>query len=615
MSTLDVNEIVFADGNCARVVHASPDVNITDIVARLEVNKPEALLVIIGGAGQIDRLSESKRARLAQLFSRGLALAAHERRAAIIDGGTHSGVMAMIGQAVADRDYRLPLIGVAPYHNVKYPGKDVADAEWAELDPNHTLFVATDTHAFGSETDTLFHLAETLGQDIPVAVVLAGGGVEGVAKQEVLHSVRHGWPVIVIDGSGGIADRIASLKREQNGIASRRARSGETILRRLWYQMNPKELGTNDAALLEILADGKLTVLESSSSGEQLHQIVTQKLPRPPAQNEVLKLAWQRFADYDKNAGRQQRAFEQLQQWLLGLGVLVTLLAISTPRVANIPIGNGQVIFTSVILRAATLIVTVLITGLTAYRNFFAAGPKWILLRANAESIKSEIYPYRAQADVYGAAALGKKPNKPSRDVELADRVAAVGRRTMRTEVSASALEPYDESLPPTMFGAAGKDDGFSDLAPEAYIKIRIDDQLSYYRKKTVKFDRDMKRYQILVFVAAGVGTLLAALAQEPWIPLTASLAAVFASIIEYRQLGSTLIKYNQAETDLTNLKLWWDSLSNEQKGLPDKVDTLVRLTEEINSTEIAGWARRMQNVLEELRKESEAQKTENSSK
>src|SRR5512137_1224851 len=86
--------------------------------------------------------------------------------------------------------------------------------------------------------------------------------------------------------------------------------------------MNLQELNTNDTALLDIVAHDKLRVLERGSSGEQLHQIVSQELSRPPVQNEVLKMAWQRFADYDKNAARQQRAFERLQQWLLGLGVL-----------------------------------------------------------------------------------------------------------------------------------------------------------------------------------------------------------------------------------------------------------------------------------------------------
>jgi hypothetical protein len=42
----------------------------------------------------------------------------------------------------------------------------------------------------------------------------------------------------------------------------------------------------------------------------------------------LLRSSWQRFADYDQNAVQEQRTFERLQRYILGLGVLTTFLAV-----------------------------------------------------------------------------------------------------------------------------------------------------------------------------------------------------------------------------------------------------------------------------------------------
>ena len=120
------------------------------------------------------------------------------------------------------------------------------------------------------------------------------------------------------------------------------------------------------------------------------------------------------------------------------------------------------------LLRYFTVVVTVLISILVAYSNFFDPGVKWILLRSNAEALKREIYSYRARADVYGEEEL--KLKNMSREARLAERVSSIGRNTMRTEVSISAVIPYQGYLPANMDIAAGEDDGFKDLKPDQYV-------------------------------------------------------------------------------------------------------------------------------------------------
>src|SRR5256885_14116781 len=112
-------QIIFPNGNRARLVVAPADAKAADILRELGLERPPALIMISGGADQLD---ESLKSHLEQLFSRGIARAAAECRALIIDGGTQSGVMALMGEGVADRGRKSSLLGVAPAGKVTYPG-------------------------------------------------------------------------------------------------------------------------------------------------------------------------------------------------------------------------------------------------------------------------------------------------------------------------------------------------------------------------------------------------------------------------------------------------------------------------------------------------------------
>ncbi len=208
-------EIFFSNGNRAQLVAPSAGTKTADILETLGIQQPKAVIIVTGGAGGLDKDMESNeelRSRLIQLFSRGIARAAVDADALIIDGGTQSGVMALMGQGVADRG-RKSMLGVAPAGKVTYPGGPAEGSieDGGPLDPNHSHFVLVEGDEWGDETDTMFELAAALGEGIPVVTVLVHGRTDGIAKDEALHSVRHGWPIIVVEGSCRLADEIAKL--------------------------------------------------------------------------------------------------------------------------------------------------------------------------------------------------------------------------------------------------------------------------------------------------------------------------------------------------------------------------------------------------------------------
>jgi hypothetical protein len=221
--------ITFDNGNHAVVVTAGRDTDAQTILKSLGIAQPHALIMVFGGAKGLD---DSLTARLAELFNDAIAPAAAESGALIIDGGTQSGVMAMMGEAFARDSQGSQLLGIAPVEKVTYPGgpSDVGIADGAPLEPNHSHFVLVESDEWGGETGTMFKLAGAL--NVPVATMLINGGK--IAAGEALQSVRSGWRLLVVEGSGRFADDLSAAVRDgqiaKSAEVSEIVRSGRVAL-------------------------------------------------------------------------------------------------------------------------------------------------------------------------------------------------------------------------------------------------------------------------------------------------------------------------------------------------------------------------------------------------
>ena len=201
--------ITFDNGNHAVVVTAQRDTDAQTILKSLGITQPHALIMVFGGAKGLD---DSQNARLAELFTSAVAPAAAEAGALIIDGGTQSGVMAMMGEAFARNCRGSQLLGIAPAGKVTYPGgpNDSNIGDGAPLEPNHSHFVLVESDEWGGETSTMFKLAQAL--NAAVATMLINGGQ--IAENEALQTVRNGWRLLVVEGSGRFADDLSAATRD-----------------------------------------------------------------------------------------------------------------------------------------------------------------------------------------------------------------------------------------------------------------------------------------------------------------------------------------------------------------------------------------------------------------
>jgi hypothetical protein len=222
-------EISFKNGNHAVVVTVPCDTDPQSILKALDLAPPNALVIVLGGAKGLD---DSRKTRLVELFSDAIAPAAAELDALIIDGGTQSGVMAMVGEAVARCGRGCQLLGIAPAGKVTYPGgpSEAGIADGASLEPNHSHFVLVESNEWGGETGKMLELARAF--NAPILAILVNGGA--IAADEALQSVRNGWQLLVVEGSGRFADELSAAVRDgqfaKSAEVSEIARSGHVAL-------------------------------------------------------------------------------------------------------------------------------------------------------------------------------------------------------------------------------------------------------------------------------------------------------------------------------------------------------------------------------------------------
>lgn len=169
-----------------------------------------AVLVVVGGA---DRMSRLELRRLRPLFGEVLAPLAQRLRATVIDGGTDTGVMRLMGEARTGGGHSFPLVGVIVELLAAHADREpLADA--ADLEPNHTHFVLVPGTQWGEEAPWIARLASAVaGRSRSVTLLVNGGPV---AWEDVRHSVELGRPVLVLEGSGRTADALSAGVRGAN---------------------------------------------------------------------------------------------------------------------------------------------------------------------------------------------------------------------------------------------------------------------------------------------------------------------------------------------------------------------------------------------------------------
>jgi hypothetical protein len=213
----------FGDGKAAAAARVAGSGDLTSALEQLGLGDSYPTLVVVGGAGRMDPADLE---RLRPVFEEALVPVAQAANAVLVDGGTDSGVMRLLGQARARRGATFPLVGVAAAATVALQGDGSSHPNAAPLEPNHTHFLLVPGQDWGDESPWLAMVATALAGPNPSATVVINGGP--IALTDVAHSVAAKRPVLLVAGSGRSADLLmgALQGREVDKQAVRLAASG-----------------------------------------------------------------------------------------------------------------------------------------------------------------------------------------------------------------------------------------------------------------------------------------------------------------------------------------------------------------------------------------------------
>src|SRR6476659_3509742 len=216
---LEKQEIIFENNkNKALITKSDSNDSAENIISTLQLrlSKPKSIILIFGGAsGNLDT-SDTSITILYQILDDVLQYAS-DNDTIIIDGGTKSGIMEIIGQRASkiEQSKKPIIIGVAPAglislfnstkqeDNYKNEGDNDGENDKVLLDPNHSHFVLVEGDKWGDETIKLFEIASLLSSG------------SKISKKEILFCINQNWPIIVIEKTGYLADEIASYKNQK----------------------------------------------------------------------------------------------------------------------------------------------------------------------------------------------------------------------------------------------------------------------------------------------------------------------------------------------------------------------------------------------------------------
>jgi len=189
---------------------AAQPADIPAVLRTLGVTGGRPVLVSVGGAGG---MTPEDLAVMAEVLER-IIPAVDRWGAAIVDGGTDSGVMKVMGRLRAAAGARFPLVGVAAEGTVILPGTP-ARPEATALEPRHTQVILVPGQSWGDESPWLSRVATAIAAGQPSLTLVVNGGQ--ITYDDIDHSLEAGRPVIILAGTGRAADAIAAAARGGTG--------------------------------------------------------------------------------------------------------------------------------------------------------------------------------------------------------------------------------------------------------------------------------------------------------------------------------------------------------------------------------------------------------------
>ena len=486
-------------------------------------------------------------------------------------------------------------------------------------------------------------------QDLDVAKVclVINGGAR--AKVDVLNAVRCGWDVIVLRGTGGLADWISinwevnriklaqemrakadgtdeasgldaagagggrgsggDAAKHANGSPSARAQAGSDG--NDWGSQGGGDDENDDMAAAfaprydpvidEVVSYGKLTILDMSAQGasEDMERLLAAKLTRVAhsvdRSDAILGHAWSQYARF-KATEREERF------WSIALGIIISLfsflaVALSVVKL-QVNIDGGDSSWMLLLIAAGPIALATTI----AVKNRFYKPVRWMHLHMIRQRILREIFLFRMQTGPYS--------NPKFANGEMASRIGECEKLLLGTNTIVShLLMPGPEKAHGADWITATGDRAVAErksalglseeaaagaltmpLDAEGYVRHRLEERLVAYKREARTSSWLMMVLTWLANIVGGASTLLVLLGQAHWATVTINFQNLIQNFISEQGYEMDLLRANRAIKELSQIRDTWGTLADTDRLAISHRQQLVKNTEAAIEAHTAGW-------------------------
>lgn len=456
----------------------------------------------------------------------------------------------------------------------------------------------------------------------PVVVVLFGGNLE-TTKYYLAKCISRRHTVLVMDGSGGYADRLCALR---NKIEKVYASADRDTLQQFSVALDP--------LTAEILTNPDLVrFINKSATNEEVVRQIEGALKGDGA----LHNAWVTYSLYESNAHRQQWNYTFGLGFMIVMSLMVTFLtALQTflllrmkrqgqdppPTLPEQADERGETLLAFwTLMQWSVIVLPVVISAAQALHAKNDHAGKWIALCTTSERLLSEIYGYRTSTLLYkeeeverhkraGAAGTAGTLDRVYRSKEdlLQQKAHELTEQLMSGACRQLTLEPYLGSVPPRHILKV--DDGYSALTPDHYVRVRLRHSADILEANAARFDKIVSLFHWCVSISSGGGTGLAAFAAyadgslQAWLALTTAVVATLLRLLDAFRWEFQVRKNVESARQLRNVGAWWSSLG-PRADTKENRDILVEQVEGVIKDNIDSWAQQLGQALEKMKEEA----------
>jgi hypothetical protein len=206
-SPLEAFQINFDDGAYRPAVRVTHQTAPQAVIEALRLPAPFPT-ILVGASMRVADMS------MRSVIEDGLVRFLSERQINLLDGGTSSSIMHLIGGARQRRSADFPLIRVVPEKLIAYPGWNNPH-KLLDLESYYSHIVLTAGDEIGAETELILQFAYRLsgsGREKRLIIVINGGDT---TRQAVIRCATQEprFPMLVFEGSGRLADELAAARK------------------------------------------------------------------------------------------------------------------------------------------------------------------------------------------------------------------------------------------------------------------------------------------------------------------------------------------------------------------------------------------------------------------